>query len=380
MRLTRDLLARSWRSWYSSDLRHVGPPWLQFVWTFVFSTVLGAFFTILGFALYARGSGAWRNWAGWWEWFVINWQAALIIGFTIHLLFALAGKLVGVERIRAFTMRQRAVFFAGVPLLGLAIGWPASTLWLGDGGPGWARWANPNNIAGSLLLSGVICFVIYKLFDAKSRQIGAEQRATEAQLRVLQAQIEPHFLFNTLANVQSLIDSEPATAKRMLESFIDYLRCSLSHLRSDDSTLGNELAMAEAYLALMQMRMGERLVFRIELADEALRQARVPPLLLQPLVENAIHHGLECKVDGGTVTVSVRAEGHQLVLDIDDDGLGLNAPSARRVGRVGNGVALANLTERLASRYGADASFKLETLATGTRATLRLPLMRTDTA
>jgi signal transduction histidine kinase len=374
MRLTRDLLARSWHSWYASDLRRVGPEWLQLLWTFVFSTVLGVCFTILGFALYARGAGAWRNWAGWWEWFVFNWQTALIIGFTIHGLFALAGRLVGVERIRAFTLRQRAVFFSGVPLLGVAIGWPLSVLVVGGAGPGWARWTNPNNIAGSLLLSGVICFVIYKLFAAKSRQIEAEKRATEAQLRVLQAQIEPHFLFNTLANVQSLIDSEPATAKRMLESFIDYLRCSLTHLRGDDSTLGNELAMADAYLTLMRMRMADRLDFRIALDDESLRQARVPPLLLQPLVENAIHHGLECKVDGGKVTVSARVDDSQLVLAVEDDGLGLSDSPARRTGRAGNGVALANLTQRLASRYGADASFKLEALASGARATLRLPL------
>ena len=160
----------------------------------------------------------------------------------------------------------------------------------------------------------------------------------------------------------------------MLESFIDYLRCSLTHLRSDDSTLGDELAMAEAYLTLMRMRMAERLDFRIAVEHESLRQASIPPLLLQPLIENAVHHGLECKVEGGTVTVSARAERNQLVLDIEDDGLGISDPPVRRTGHVGNGVALANLTERLAARYGTAASFTLAGLNRGARATLRLPL------
>jgi len=373
MKLTRDLLSRSWRSWYAPDLRRVGPPWLQAVWTFAFATTLALGLTAVGMAIQALQGAGWHNWSVGWRWFAANWLTALVIGYIIHGLFLLAA-LLGGERIRAFSLRQRALFFAGVPMLGVTIGWPLSAWLLADGGPGWGLRFNLDTVLGSLLISLVICFIFYKFFDAKARQVAAEQRATEAQLRVLQAQIEPHFLFNTLANVLSLIDSDAATAKRMLESFIDYLRATLGNLRSDRSTLGNELAMAEAYLLLMQMRMCERLAFRIEVADEGLRDTLVPPLLLQPLVENAIHHGLECKVEGGTVTVSARREGGQLVLEITDDGLGLCDPPVRRAGHTGNGVALANLGQRLASRYGDTASVRLEALAHGARATLRLPL------
>ena len=128
--------------------------------------------------------------------------------------------------------------------------------------------------------------------------ISSEKEALEAKLRLLQAQIEPHFLFNTLSNVLSLIDTEPARGKSMLTDLTHYLRTSLSRTLPETTTLDQEIDMIQAYLNIQKIRMDERLNFTIELPD-ALRQHPFPPMLLQPLVENAIKHGLEPKIDGG---------------------------------------------------------------------------------
>jgi sensor histidine kinase YesM len=182
-------------------------------------------------------------------------------------------------------------------------------------------------------------------------------------------------MFNTLGTVLSLIDVDTARARQMLEAFIDYLRNSLGKLRTSDSTLGDELDLAQAYLSLMQHRMGDRLDFAIDVSDPALRQAAMPPLLIQPLVENAIQHGLECKVEGGKVLVAARREGDSLVVDVTDDGLGQCVTPVRRTGPPGNGVALKNLRERLAARYGANAALELDIRPdAGARASLRIPI------
>ncbi|MDN3920529.1 sensor histidine kinase [Roseateles violae] len=223
-----------------------------------------------------------------------------------------------------------------------------------------------------LLISLLVSGLQWLWWRMRWRQQDLQLRATEAQLKLLQAQIEPHFLFNTLANVQSLIDYDTPRAKQMLEAFTDYLRASLGQLRVEDSSLGAELAMAESYLQLLQTRMGERLRFVIE-ADAAARAAVLPPLLLQPLIENAIHHGLEPKLEGGRVQLRATVEAGRLQVCIDDDGLGLAAP--RRAGRrPGSGLALENIRARLATRYAEQASLHLEALQpSGTRALLKIP-------
>jgi signal transduction histidine kinase len=208
-------------------------------------------------------------------------------------------------------------------------------------------------------------------WGSRLRQQKLRQEASEARLRLLQGQIEPHLLFNTLANVQSLMDYDPPRAKRMLETFSGYLRTGLSQLRETDSTLGAELEMAHSYLSLLQIRMEERLRFRIEASDEA-RAALMPTLMLQPLVENAIHHGLEPKLDGGSVVLSAEVRAGRLEVRVLDDGIGLDMPSRRL--RPGAGMALANLRSRLHTRFGADASLVLRAGAFGgTEAVLELP-------
>jgi len=214
--------------------------------------------------------------------------------------------------------------------------------------------AQPAFWAQFLTVSVVVTVLITLRYRARWKQEALQARVTEAQLKLLQGQIEPHFLFNTLANVQSLIDFDPERAKQMLERFTDYLRASLGQLRGDATTLAQEFAMLEAYLALMQLRMGERL--RVELAlPPELAGIELPPLLAQPLVENAIHHGLEPQIAGGTVAVSARRVEGRVCIEVADDGQGLDAPRKRG----GNGVALDNIRARLAARFGPDASLEL---------------------
>lgn len=224
------------------------------------------------------------------------------------------------------------------------------------------------NLAGMFisLPAALTKFAVFILFvmalnwawwRSRLRQQQLVGEATEARLRLLQGQIEPHLLFNTLANIQSLMDYDPPRAKRMLETFSSYLRAGLSQLRQTDSTLEAELEMAHSYLSLLKIRMEERLSFRID-AGEAARSARMPTLMLQPLVENAIHHGLEPKLEGGSIVVSAEVAAGRLRVRILDDGVGLDAP--RRRMRPGAGMALANLRSRLQTQFGDAASLDLQ--------------------
>ncbi|MBV8035736.1 sensor histidine kinase [Roseateles sp.] len=234
--------------------------------------------------------------------------------------------------------------------------------------------AKPGFWAEFLLISIVVTFIIGLRYRARWKQEAMQARITEAQLKLLQGQIEPHFLFNTLANVQSLIDFDPQRAKQMLERFTDYLRASLGQLRGESTTLAQEFAMLEAYLALMQLRMGERLKVELTLPAE-LGGIELPPLLAQPLVENAIHHGLEPQIAGGTVSVSARRDGHRLHIEVTDDGQGLDGPKFRGQRRSGNGMALGNIRARLEARFGPGASLELlPREGGGTRACLQIPL------
>ena len=376
LKFDRDLLSRSWRSWLGNDLAPVGPIWLQWLWTLLFAAGIGLLFTILGFGLHAgRGGSHWAEAAAWLHWYRINFVISLTIAVTIHLLFTAVIALVGAARIRRFSHRGKAVFFTSVPLVGVVFGWPLGVWLVGQDAAGWIRISHPRELLGSALLVLCISFIFFIYFNAKARQHEAEKRASEAQLRLLQGQMEPHFLFNTLANVLSLIDTDTARAKLMLESFTDYLRSSLGSLRHGDSTLGRELELAEAYLRLLQLRMDERLRFRIEV-DAGLRRAALPPLLLQPLVENAIHHGVEPKVEGGEVRVQARQEGDSLILTVADDGLGPEAPP--RHGN-SNGVALENIRERLRLHFGGAGALTIVAAHPGTLATLRMPFARTPT-
>jgi signal transduction histidine kinase len=203
-------------------------------------------------------------------------------------------------------------------------------------------------------------------FWSRQRAAELERGRIEAQLKLLQAQIEPHFLFNTLANLDALIATDPPRARVMLGHLNDYLRATLAAARKERNSLGEEFALLRNYLEVLTIRMGARLKYELALPD-TLAAAQVPPMLLQPLVENAVKHGLEPKVEGGSVKVSAREERGRLVLEVADSGLGEH-------GSGGSGVGLANLRERLAAAFGGLAQVRAgANPAGGYTVTLSLP-------
>ena len=374
MTLNANVLRRSWSEWISNDLDPTTPGWLQWLWTLVFALVVALGFTLIGMASGAgRNPGLWFDGGVWWRWYRVNFAVTLTIAVLIHLMFLVIIPLVGKARIRSFSDRGRAAFFTAIPLSGVVLGWPLGVWLVGQDAAKWIRTMNTGEFVSSAVLALLVSVVIFLVFNARAQQALAEKRAVESQLRLLQAQMEPHFLFNTLANVLTLIDIEPQRAKQMLESFTDYLRATLDGLRQAGGSAGGELDLAEAYLRLLQLRMEDRLRFDID-ADAAARRAALPPLMLQPLVENAIHHGLEPKLEGGTLSVRARVQGNELQLTVEDDGLGPDAPPRHAAGKPGgNGMALDNIRQRLQALYGDAASLTIEPLQPGTRATLRLP-------
>ena len=197
-------------------------------------------------------------------------------------------------------------------------------------------------------------------------RLEAEKQSLAAQLRLLQAQIEPHFLFNSLANVAALIEAEPTLAGRLLDALIRYLRASLQRTRAERGTLGDEVALLTAYLDVLKIRMGDRLDYAFEIPPPLLDR-EFPPMLLQPLVENAIRHGLEPKVAGGRLCVVAALDGGALRLRVSDDGVGFSATP-------GEGVGLGNIRARLAALYGPSARLALEAkVGAGVTATLEIP-------
>lgn len=190
-----------------------------------------------------------------------------------------------------------------------------------------------------------------------------EKQAAQANLRALQAQIEPHFLFNTLANVTGLIHTQPDKAKQMLEQFIAYLRATLAATREHETTLGADFETMKTFLSILQIRMGDRLKVRFDLPDD-LRDVAVPPMLLQPLVENAIKHGLEPKMDGGEVSLSAKRIGNKIAITVADTGLGFQHSTS-------NGIGLKNVRERVKQLYGDAGSVSIEeNQPSGTRITI----------
>ena len=212
-----------------------------------------------------------------------------------------------------------------------------------------------------------------RLLEARALAQAEAQRRAEgdaalarAELTRLQAQIEPHFLFNTLSNVIGLIDTNPGIARTMLIDLTSLLRTSLTRTRRGEVTLGEELDVLRAYLGIMAVRMGERLDWRVDAAPELLG-LHLPPLLVQPLVENAIRHGLEPKPAGGHLAVSCRRDGDGLLIEVADDGQGFGVTS-------GDGVGLANVRERLNACYGERARLTLASNAlAGVTARLHIP-------
>jgi sensor histidine kinase YesM len=340
------------------------------VYTFIWNAGFAAIFALFG--IVASGRVPTLNWL----W--INLVIANCIGFTLHLLFFLGG-CTAERSIRESGRVAVTLYYMGMSTVGVVAGFWVSTLFLGRSfmpSLSEPRWILAIVIS-SLVISVVIAIIYFwreksALADAalerESRRIAdIEREALAANLRALQAQVEPHFLFNTLANVTSLIDSDPARARHMLESFIRFLRASLAGTRRACTTLADEFALIGDFLEVLKVRMADRLQVRLDLPAE-LAAIEMPPMLLQPVVENAIRHGLEPKVEGGCIELRARREGGKLVLEVADTGVGFAEATA-------GGLGLTNIRERLRLAHGAEARLTIrENAPQGTIVAIEVPL------
>ncbi len=233
-----------------------------------------------------------------------------------------------------------------------------------------------------LILAGIIVKVVLGGKKRAERRVQAatdtaaeeslKRQLAEAQLKTMQAQIEPHFLFNTLASVDYLIETEPSTASKMQKSLIQYLRAALPQMREGSTTLGKEILLCRSYLEILKFRMEDRLQYSV-IVPQGLSSAQFPPMMMQSLVENSIKHGLEPKPEGGSLTISADVSNGRLRLTVADSGLGFalaGEPSAR----AGTGVGLTNVRERLAALYGGAARLSIEANSpSGTIVTIEVP-------
>ena len=352
------------RQFWSLDPGRPGKAWQYYLATGFYNTVIATILTIF------LSSGNSRTPI--WDVFLDTLVISQCIGFCIHVSFDCF------HRFTSYDWRQSlpkwlltALHFA-IPIGGVFAGYGLAFALKGKNF--YSLLVTYPRAGAMILLVGLLAaFINYLVMDGQTRSLRSEaeearskaaatalqKQASDAELRALQAQIEPHFLFNTLANVQALIDYEPTKARVMLESFIEYLRATLDASRRTEGTLGDEVAMLQRYLQLMQVRMGKRLQAVWDI-DPGLLSQPLAPLLLQPLVENAIKYGLEPKIEGGTITLSASLTAGRIRIEIRDDGVGLHATStARKSPCSGSGTGLKNVLARLQSTCGESATLVL---------------------
>ena len=343
------------------------------VYTFIWNMAFALAFSAVGM-LFARQ-------ATFVQMFWPNFVFAQCIGYLIHLTFAIGERVL--PRIDRQPAPVRMAYYAGVPLVCVFVGmWIASSVLGGNNLRYWI--VQPRNIAVTSAVSLIISCVLLVIFVSRERAAraeaamaqesarvaAAERTATLAQMKLLEAQIEPHFLYNTLAHVDSMIESDPAMARRMLERLIALLRATAA-AANEAATLSRQVEWTRTYLELLQMRMGARLNWTIDV-DAGLGNLVVPPAILQPLVENAVKHGLEPKLDGGEITISAHRRDGMLELDVTDTGSGFRAT---RSSAESTGIGLANLRARIATLYGERARMVIaDNVPSGTRVALSLPV------
>ena len=290
---------------------------------------------------------------------------AQCVGLTIMTIALLVKTFVQVE------LKRMAALVVSLPIsaaLGVTLGFYV----IGEGSWSGAEARDSMLVALFFGCIGTLLFLLSERIECevKQRQFvesESEKREIEAHLKLLQAQIEPHFLFNTLANVSSLIDGNPELAKALLERLDDWLRVALVRTRGQSTTLGDEIDMLENYLEIMKIRFGDRLRWHIAASVEASASA-FPPMLLQPLVENAVRHGIEPKVGGGQIGIFAQIDNGTLRIKVSDNGMGL-APDAESAG-----VGLSNVRARLETLYGGAGKLTLRGNDDGgVTATLTLP-------
>jgi len=229
-----------------------------------------------------------------------------------------------------------------------------------------------------MILTGIIVKVVLggkkraerraQVATATAAEESLKRQLVEAQLKMMQAQVEPHFLFNTLASVDYLIETDPPTASKMQKNLIQYLRAALPQMREGSTTLGKEIQLCRSYLEILKFRMEDRLHYTVTV-PQGLQSAQFPPMMLQSLIENSIKHGLEPKPEGGAMTISADIVDGRLRVTVADTGLGFAAGS-----QPGTGVGLSNVRERLAALYGGRARLSIDANhPSGTIVTIDVP-------
>lgn len=307
---------------------------------------------------------------------------SLLIGYTQHYLYKITITLARRRQRLAPLLMHPMMLGVALPIAAIYVGYVLAVSLLTG-----TLWLNVSeNWRGFVFASCVTIAIGWLLWEAieatRKKEVERRERAelqanvdraererTTAELKALRAQVEPHFLYNTLSNVVSLIEREPATAKYMTERLIGYLRHTLDASRRENATVGDELAIIADYLEILRLRMGERLWYEIA-ADDATRALPLSPMLLQPLVENAIKHGLEPKIEGGRITVSAAVQDGRLNIVVEDTGLGFGVATDT----AGSGSGLANVRGRLKAIYGDAARLSIEQPEAGTRIRLSLPI------
>ena len=232
--------------------------------------------------------------------------------------------------------------------------------------------ASWSDLVLKVLFSMLVTYIFYnahrlsrkerELQEQKLKTLMQEKQLAESNYQMLQSQIEPHFLFNTLANIQVLIDIRPGDAKRMLDDLTSLLRVSMSKIKQPRIKLTEELDLVSAYLSIQTVRMGDRLSYEIKVTDK-IDHIECPPFLLQPLVENAIIHGIEPSLKGGAICVTVKIKDDRCHVSILDSGMGL-APNWQTSdgSEKKHGIALKNIQQRLRLIYAEHASFEIDNI------------------
>ena len=355
---TREMLRLSWRAWLSRSEARVGPWWIGYAWTVVFCLVVALGFTMVSM-LFGRGHGSLSSLPDWWTWYQINVVVSLCIGFAVRIAFAVSEHAIGRGRLARAWPWQRSLYFMVVPLLGVSLGWPLGMLLaMGVDVRTFFSVEHPELFAGSVFIAVLITAIFQQFFWTKARQIRAENAATEAQLRLLQGQIRPHFIFNTLASLQHWVDTGDARAGPLLRSLTALLRTTTEAMDAPLATLGAECEAARHYLEVMASRLGKRLSWRVDIAADC-GNIELPVGLVLTLVENAVEHGIEPMLGGGRVEVTAARDGAAVLLRVVDDGAGLAGMAAAANDAPGGGVGLANSRARLRHLYEARATLDL---------------------